>query len=115
MALIVAISPKGKNGPPPPPSKKKAALNAPPPPPGGNPSASNTPDPDPNGQTEPDADDKSISPQEVGYGENDLCQDCQNMGADGNCAKYGFPVTETGHCLAGYEPKNDQEPGQQAA
>jgi hypothetical protein len=47
-----------------------------------------------------------ISPEEVDYSDNDLCETCANMGADGNCSKYGFPVDKTGHCEAGYESKD---------
>jgi len=109
---IIGIAGKKKGAPPPPPGPAKKRGAAPPPPPDapGDP-GSGDPDPDAaaggggQGASEPDADDKAISPAEVGYGENDLCKDCANMGDDGNCAKYNFPVSETGHCLAGYEPK----------
>jgi hypothetical protein len=59
---------------------------------------------------EPDADDQgggggSVGPEDVDYSDNDLCESCKNMGDDGNCTKYNFPVEPTGHCEAGYEPK----------
>ena len=47
----------------------------------------------------------TITPDEVDYSDNDLCETCSNMGADRNCTKYNFPVDKTGHCEAGYEPK----------
>ncbi len=47
-----------------------------------------------------------ISPEEVDYSANDNCGTCTNMGGDGNCTKYNFPVEETGHCEAGYESKD---------
>jgi hypothetical protein len=57
---------------------------------------------------EPGPDDKvgpaDIRPEEVSYSDNDLCETCANMGQDGNCARYGFPVDKTGHCADGYEP-----------
>ena len=115
MAQLTVISlGKKKGAPPPPPPKGRAA--APPPPPGAaDPDADPGQDPDAARQTQdnqPDADDQPLSPAEVGYSEADLCQDCAYMADDGNCSKYHFPVTETGHCEAGYEPKNggDQQP-----
>lgn len=60
---------------------------------------------------DPDADDDqdqqqggTVGPEDVDYSDNDLCETCANMGQDGNCSKYGFPVDRTGHCEAGYEP-----------
>lgn len=46
-----------------------------------------------------------IDPAEVDYSEDDLCGSCIHMGTDGECQKYGFPVTENGHCEAGYSPR----------
>ncbi len=46
----------------------------------------------------------AITPEEVDYSDNDLCETCANMGADGMCTKYNFPVDKTGHCEAGYSP-----------
>ncbi len=45
-----------------------------------------------------------ITPEEVDYSANDLCETCTNMQPDGMCAKYSFPVDKTGHCEAGYSP-----------
>ncbi len=46
-----------------------------------------------------------IGPADVDYSDNDLCETCANMGQDGNCTKYNFPVQPTGHCEAGYTPQ----------
>ncbi len=48
-----------------------------------------------------------ISPDEVDYSANDTCETCSNMGTDGNCSKYNFPVESSGHCEAGYESRGD--------
>ncbi len=50
--------------------------------------------------------DDKISPEEVEYSAQDNCGTCANMGGDGNCTKYSFPVEETGHCAGGYEPQD---------
>lgn len=47
-----------------------------------------------------------ICPEEVDYSANDNCGACSNMGADGNCTKYSFPVEDSGHCEAGFEAKD---------
>ncbi len=47
---------------------------------------------------------KGITPEEVDYSDSDLCGQCLHMGDDGNCDRYGFPVQESGHCEAGFEP-----------
>jgi hypothetical protein len=99
-AIIVVGSGKGKGGksmPPPEPPGKPARRGMPPP--------SLGDEPDGDQDQEPDADDKGITPEEVGYGSGDLCQDCANMGQDGSCERYGFPVSPDGHCLHGFEPK----------
>ena len=46
-----------------------------------------------------------IGPADVDYSDNDLCESCLHMSDAGDCNKYGFPVEPTGHCEAGYEPK----------
>lgn len=56
-----------------------------------------------------------ITPEEVDYSSNDLCETCANMSSDGQCTKYHFAVDKTGHCEAGYEAKDggaepEQEP-----
>ena len=50
---------------------------------------------------------QGVGPLDVDYSDNDLCESCANMGDDGNCSRYGFPVQPTGHCAAGYEPKGE--------
>lgn len=55
-------------------------------------------------EQEPDGDEGGVGPEDVGYSDNDLCETCKNMGQDGNCSKYNFPVDQTGHCEGGYEP-----------
>lgn len=106
MPALIVIGAGKKGAPPPPPTRGGKKTAAPPPPPG---SDDSTPGADPDQGNEPDADDQALSPEEVGYGENDLCQDCQNMGDDGSCTKYHFGVTPTGHCLNGYEPKGGEQ------
>ncbi len=74
-----------------------------------------TADPDPGDPmesaeaTEPGADDQGagtgLSPEEVNYSSNDNCQDCAHMSGS-DCAKYGFPVEPSGHCQAGFTPKD---------
>lgn len=59
---------------------------------------------DPTGDTS--GGDGKISPEEVDYSANDTCGTCANMGSDGNCTKYSFPVEDSGHCEAGYEAKD---------
>lgn len=49
--------------------------------------------------------DETLQPADVDYSANDLCGSCAHMGEDGSCVKYRFPVEESGHCAAGYEPK----------
>lgn len=72
------------------------------------------PDTDP--AEEPDADDQQLSPDEVCYSEHDLCESCAHN-SSGTCSKYHFPVDDTGHCAAGYEPQQqggtDQDMGAQ--
>lgn len=72
--------------------------------------ADSEPDPgDPNeaAENEPEGGGSvTIGPEDVDYSDQDLCETCANMGADGNCSKYKFPVDKTGHCEAGYEPKD---------
>lgn len=51
-----------------------------------------------------------ITPEEVDYSSNDLCDTCANMSPDGQCAKYHFAVDKSGHCAGGYEPKADGSP-----
>ncbi len=79
------------------------------------PSYKSKPDPDMalGGDPEPDPADPmegmegegagGITPEEVNYSDNNLCQTCSNMQGD-SCSKYGFPVDKTGHCQAGYSP-----------
>lgn len=72
---------------------------------------------EPDADTDDQAGGGMISPEEVDYSDNDLCETCANMGQDGNCIKYNFPVDKTGHCEAGYEPKGGEMgmPGMPAA
>ena len=74
----------------------------------GSPSASPGPG-DPDAANEP-AESGSITPEEVDYSENDTCSTCSSNDS-GNCAKYHFPVSETGHCEAGYSPKDGGDGG----
>ena len=48
----------------------------------------------------------TLTPEEVCYKDNDLCGTCAHMQGD-QCEKYSIPVTETGHCAAGYEAGNN--------
>jgi len=101
LGLMIAI---GKPGPPPP--KYKAGGDEPPP------KAAPAP------QQEPDQDDRGrspggISPEDVNYQAGNQCGGCAHMGQDGACVRYGFPVTEDGNCLSGYEPKHQQQMGGQ--
>lgn len=116
MPAIILIRNKKKRamGPPPPPSKKKtmpapkrAAAEPPPPPPGLDDSAT-----DPDAADEGNESAHTVGPEDVDYSSGDLCGSCEHMGEDGNCSKYGFPVSQDGHCEAGYEPKGG-EPGEQ--
>lgn len=91
--LLVAIGVGKKPTPDSGPSPFKGAPDAPP-----------TADPMGGGDDET-SEVGSISPEEVDYSANDLCETCSNMGDDGSCTKYHFPVDKTGHCEAGYEPK----------
>ncbi len=59
---------------------------------------------------EPEGDEGGIGPIDVDYSDNDLCETCANMGQDGNCTKYGFPVQPSGHCAGGYMPKGEEVP-----
>lgn len=62
-------------------------------------------------ETEPDEDDKgggagtSLYPDEVGYSEGS-CVSC-TFNEEGHCSRYSFPVTDEGHCLKGYQAKDD--------
>ena len=58
-------------------------------------------------EKEPDADEGAITPEEVDYSDNDLCGSCAHN-QEGTCAKYGFPVDDSGHCEGGYEPQGGE-------
>lgn len=47
-----------------------------------------------------------ISPEEVDYSANDTCESCVNN-EGGQCSKYKFSVESSGHCEAGYSPRDD--------
>ncbi len=103
--LVIAMGlgkPKGGGDTAPPSYRSK--------PPASDPTQADTePDPaDPMEGAEGEGASGGISPEEVDYSDNDLCETCSNMGHDGTCMKYGFPVDKTGHCEAGYEPKGGQ-------
>jgi len=101
IALGIGKRPARDGGPPPFENKGAADTGA-----GGD----TEPDPaDPlegaEGETEPTGGAGSVGPADVDYSDNDLCGSCLHMqGTD--CAKYGFPVDPTGHCEAGYTPKD---------
>jgi hypothetical protein len=44
-----------------------------------------------------------ITPEEVNYSDNNLCETCKHMGGDGSCLRYRFQVKRTGHCQSGYK------------
>jgi hypothetical protein len=56
-------------------------------------------------EPEPDGDEQSISPEEVCYKADDLCEDCAHFDGQ-NCSKYGFAATGHGHCANGFEAKS---------
>ena len=117
LMIIASGKKKGSMEPPPAPPKKTKPIppqfqrTVQPPPP---------PDPDELDESseaagmmdepEPGAGAHELTPKEVGYAAGNLCGSCEYMGEDGSCSKYNFPVTEDGHCEAGYEAKGG-EPG----
>lgn len=105
MMIMVGLGkPKGSPSQPPPGPVGRPAKAVPP-----KPKLGKAPAPD--APQEPDADDMnrpegggSVSPEEVNYKSDDLCQDCVHFDGS-NCNRYGFEASPNGHCAAGFEPK----------
>lgn len=122
VGLLIAMKPSsgpppprfGGGGSPKPPSGPPEQIGAPQrreptprPNPNLNPNPNPNPAPDNGGGGQGGGQGGHVGPDEVDYSSNDLCGTCEyNHG--GSCAKYGFPIDDTGHCEAGYEARGGQ-------
>ncbi len=62
----------------------------------------------PKQEEKPEEESGGIRPEDVDYSAGDLCLDCRHN-AEGHCQRYGFAVEDSGHCEAGYEPRDGGE------
>lgn len=95
----VLIAMKPSSGPPPP-----RFGGGKPEPKGDDPAPSPVVEATPRAQPQLERAGAGIGPDEVDYSDNDLCGSCE-YNQQGQCSKYQFPVDDTGHCEAGYEPR----------